>query len=208
MDPDDFPNLDPELRGLIALLPDTTDLFEDIAGAREMMRAFLPPGPIPGADLLDIAEGRTDGPGDGVRVRIYRPADAVGDLPGILYIHGGGFCIGDIDIEDGGAVQLANAVGAVVVSVDYRLAPEHPYPAGLEDCHAALCLLAGLPGVDPTRLAVHGQSAGGGLAAATALLARDRGGPSLCFQSLSIPELDDRLETPSMTAFTATPMWS
>ncbi|MGO4258283.1 alpha/beta hydrolase [Marmoricola sp. RAF53] len=220
MDPDVFPNLDPELRDLVALLPDTTTAFEDVVGARELMRSFLPPGPVPGAERLEITEARTDGPGEGVRVRIYRPhnedrdehrdedRDAAGDLPGILYIHGGGFCIGDVDIEDAGAVAVANAVGAVVVSVDYRLAPEHPYPAGLEDCHAALRLLAELPGVDPTRLAVHGQSAGGGLAAATALLARDRGGPALCFQSLGIPELDDRLETPSMRAFTATPMWS
>jgi len=103
---------------------------------------------------------------------------------------------------------LTSLVQCVVVNVDYRLAPEHPYPAGLEDCYTGLTYLAGLDGVDPTRLAVHGQSAGGGLAAATALLARDRGGPSLCFQALGIPELDDRLETPSMTAFTDTPMWA
>ena len=208
MDPDAFPTLDPELRGLVELLPDTTTAFEDVVAAREMFRALLPPGPTPGSERLEISESRTSGPGDGVRVKVYRPRGASGDLPGILYIHGGGFCIGDVDLEDAGAVQVANAVNAVVVSVDYRLAPEHPYPAGLEDCHAALCLLAGLPGVDPARIAVHGQSAGGGLAAATALLARDRGGPALRFQSLGIPELDDRLETPSMTAFTATPMWS
>src|SRR5205085_12677292 len=90
----------------------------------------------------------------------------------------------------------------------YRLAPEHPYPAGLEDSYTALQYLAALDGVDPARLAVHGQSAGGGLSAATALLARDRGGPALCFQALGIPELDDRLETPSMTAFPNTPMWA
>jgi acetyl esterase len=99
----------------------------------------------------------------------------------------------------------------VVVSVEYRLAPEDPFPAGLEDCYAALLWFAenaeGL-GVDPDRIAVAGQSAGGGLAAATALLARDRGGPALCFQLLEIPELDDRLETPSMTQFVDTPLWN
>jgi acetyl esterase/lipase len=91
-----------------------------------------------------------------------------------------------------------------VVSVDYRLAPEHPYPAGLDDCMRGLRYLAGLAGP----LAVHGQSAGGGLGAATVLRARDEGGPAIAFQSLGIPELDDRLETPSMQAFTSTPLWA
>jgi acetyl esterase/lipase len=95
-----------------------------------------------------------------------------------------------------------------VVSVEYRLAPEHPYPAGLEDCYAALQYLAALDIVDPARVGVHGQSAGGGLAAAVALVARDRGGPPLVVQSLGMPELDDRLDTPSMREFRNTPMWS
>jgi acetyl esterase/lipase len=126
----------------------------------------------------------------------------------LLYLHGGGYCLGSVEIEHAGAVQLAYALGAVVVSVEYRLAPEHPYPAGLEDCYASLCFLAALDGVDPARIGVHGQSAGGGLAAAVALLARDRGGPALAVQSLGMPALDDRLETPSMRAFVDTPMWS
>ena len=99
----------------------------------------------------------------------------------------------------------------MVVSVEYRLAPEHPFPAPLHDCYSALVFLASEAealGVDPDRLAVAGASAGGGLAAGTALFARDQGGPSLCFQMLQIPELDDRLETPSMQAFTETPMWN
>ncbi|MFL6062915.1 MAG: alpha/beta hydrolase [Marmoricola sp.] len=204
MDVSAFPNLDPQLRPLVELLPDTTTAFDDIPAAREMFRTWLPQGPVPGEEHLEITEEVVDG----VPVRIYRPLGDTDDLPGILYLHGGGFCIGDIDTEHGGAVIVANAVDAVVLNVDYRLAPEHPYPAGLEDCYAALQHLAGLDGVDPSRLAVHGQSAGGGLAAATALLARDRGGPALAFQSLGIPELDDRLETPSMRAFTSTPMWS
>jgi acetyl esterase/lipase len=97
------------------------------------------------------------------------------------------------------------------VSVEYRLAPEHPFPAGVEDCYAALSWTAANAaalGVDARRIAVAGQSAGGGLAAATALLARDRGGPALCFQLLEIPELDDRLDTPSMLAFDDTPLWN
>lgn len=204
MDPDAFPTLDPELRAIVELLPDTSGAFDDIAAARAMFDEWLPAGPVPGEEDLEIADEVVDG----VPLRSYRPRGITGDLPGILYLHGGGFCIGSIETEHAGAVGLANAIGAVVVSVGYRLAPEHPYPAGLEDCYTGLKRLAALDGVDPTRLAVHGQSAGGGLAAATALLARDRGGPALRIQSLGIPELDDRLETPSMVAFTDTPMWS
>jgi acetyl esterase len=204
MDVSKFPSLDPEFHPIVELLPDTTAAFDDIPAARAMFESFLPPGPVPGEERVEVRDEIVDG----ASVKTYRPVGVTGDLPGILYIHGGGFCIGSAELEHGGAVALANAVQAVVVNVDYRLAPEHPYPAGLEDCYAALRHLAGLEGVDPTRLAVHGQSAGGGLAAATALLARDRGGPALAFQALGIPELDDRLDTPSMTAFTDTPMWS
>jgi acetyl esterase len=99
----------------------------------------------------------------------------------------------------------------VVVSVEYRLAPEDPFPAGLEDCYAALVWLhesAAELGVDGDRIAVVGRSAGGGLAAALALVTRDRHGPALCFQCLAIPELDDRLDTPSMQAFVDTPLWN
>lgn len=204
MDVSRFPTLDPELRPMVELLPDTGDAFDDIEAARSMFDAWLPAGPVPGEDSVETRDEVVDG----VRVRVYRPRGVEVDLPGLLYLHGGGFCIGSIETEHAAAVGLANALQAVVVNVDYRLAPEHPYPAGLEDCYTALTHLAGLDGVDRTRLAVHGQSAGGGLSAATALLARDRGGPALCFQALGIPELDDRLETPSMVAFTNTPMWA
>jgi acetyl esterase/lipase len=126
-------------------------------------------------------------------------------------IHGGGFVIGSIDAEHAGAALTAIDTGAVVVSVEYRLAPEHPYPAGLDDCYAALCFVhaeADALGVDPARVALVGASAGGGLAAATALVARDRGGPPVCFQLLAIPELDDRLATPSMERFVDSPLWN
>ena len=106
---------------------------------------------------------------------------------------------------------MAADLEAVVCSVEYRLAPEHPYPAAIEDCYAALAWFsanAAELGVDPDRIAISGQSAGGGLAAGTALLARDRGGPALCFQLLDIPELDHRLATPSMTQFVDTPLWN
>jgi acetyl esterase/lipase len=118
--------------------------------------------------------------------------------------------LGTIESEHAGAVLMARAVGAVVVSVDYRLAPEHPFPAGLDDCYDSLTWMRDAGDeldVDLDRIAVFGNSAGGGLAAAVALAARDRGGPSLCFQYLGIPELDDRLETVSMQTFVDTPMW-
>ena len=129
----------------------------------------------------------------------------------MLLIHGGGFVLGSVEGEHARAATTAIHTGAVVVSVEYRLAPEHPFPAGLHDCYSALVFLArsaGDLGVDGARVALVGSSAGGGLAAATALLARDRGGPGVCFQMLHIPELDDRLDTPSMREFVDSPMWN
>lgn len=198
MDATKFPTLDPELAPVLALLPDMTDGLADVDSARAMLKTVIPTGPVPGEELLDIADVEHAG----TRLRVYRPR--TGTTRGVLYLHGGGFCLGDLDSEHGGAVQIANEVDAVVVSVDYRLAPEHPYPAGLDDCLRGLHYLAELAGP----IAVHGQSAGGGLAAATVLRARDEGGPAIAFQSLGMPELDDRLETPSMQAFVDTPLWA
>ena len=163
---------------------------------------------------LDIEDRVIPGPpGDpDVTVRVYSPRPRATDVvPAILYIHGGGFVIGSIDSEHVGAARIAQELGVVVVSVEYRLAPEHPFPAAIEDCYAALVWLhtnASELGVDTTRVAINGGSAGGGLAACLALVARDRGGPAICFQYLGIPELDDRLDTPSMQRFHDTPMWS
>lgn len=198
MDAAAFPTLDPELAAVVELLPDMTAAMDDLAGSRAMLKELIPGGPVEGEDLLDISDVEHEG----ARLRVYRPR--TGTDVGVLYLHGGGFCLGDVDTEHAGAVQVANTCDAVVVSVDYRLAPEHPYPAGLDDCMAGLRYLGGLVG----RVAVHGQSAGGGLAAAVALKARDAGGPRVAFQSLLMPELDDRLETPSMQDFVDTPMWS
>lgn len=202
---------DPELAAVIPAIPAVT--ISDLAAARA------------GLDELSAQAGAnvdTSGvviedrvvPGSGghsIPVRVYAPTERDGRLPGILYIHGGGFALGSVDTEHAGAVMLARSVGAVVVSVDYRLAPEHPFPAGLDDCYDTLTWMrdgADQFEVDLDRLAVFGNSAGGGLAAAVALLSRDRGGPSLCFQYLGIPELDDRLETVSMQTFVDTPMWN
>ena len=197
---------DPELAPLVPLLPDLD--VTDPAAARATLAAmqagrppFVPP---PGVTV----EHRTVGPG--VPVVVSRP-EATGPLPALLYAHGGGFVTGSAATDLASPAGLAADAGAVVVSVDYRLAPEHPFPAAFDDCWAALCWLvdsAGALGVDPARVAVGGISAGAGLAAGLALAARDRGGPALCFQLLDIPVLDDRLGTPSMRAFSDTPLWS
>jgi acetyl esterase/lipase len=160
-----------------------------------------------------LAERLIPGPADApeLAIRIYSPEDLSAQVPGLLHIHGGGFVIGSLDSERGTCLALCRHLGIVVVSVNYRLAPETPYPGGLEDCYAALQWLhdnGAALNLDAGRLGVFGLSAGGGLAAATALLARDRGGPRICFQYLGIPELDDRLATPSMHQFTDTPMWN
>lgn len=147
-----------------------------------------------------------------VPLRIYTPAAAArGARPCVYEIHGGGFMFGTLDMMDPWCESIAAALDAVVVSVDYRLAPEHPFPAGIDDCHAGLRWTADHVaelGIDPARIAIAGQSAGGGLAAGLALKARDEGGPAICFQLLEIPELDDRLDTPSMLAFQDTPFWN
>lgn len=141
--------------------------------------------------------------GESVRVRTYRPRDEPSaPRPAILYIHGGGLNHGSIETDERQAAPLTQVVtdGAVVVSVGYRLAPEHSHPTPVEDCYAALIWLwnnASRLRIDRERIAVYGGSAGGGLAAALALLARDRKRPQIAFQVLLYPMLDDRNETPS-----------
>jgi acetyl esterase/lipase len=206
--------LDPELAAVLEWLPHI-ELDDPVAARRafdQALEAIVVE--IPGIERLTVEDrtvpGRNGGPD--VRVRVYRPAAATRTaVPGVVMIHGGGFVVGSIDAEHAGAAAIAIDTGGVVVSVDYRLAPEHAYPAALDDCYAALCWLhdeAAALHVDPARVALAGASAGGGLAAATALYARDQGGPAVCFQLLQIPELDDRLETPSMQRFVDSPLWN
>ena len=135
-----------------------------------------------------------------VRVLVYRPKDAEGTLPLVLEMHGGAFVRFNAESFPAGSARIA-MLGAVVVSVDYRLAPEHPFPAGAEDCYAALGWAVKELNVDLDRVVVTGGSAGGALAAALTLMARDRGGPTITFQALNIPVLDDRLDTASMRQY-------
>jgi acetyl esterase/lipase len=206
--------IDPELTFVL-------DLFsardpDDIEGSRAAMREMVAPmNANVDTSGLAITDHEVPGP-DGappVPVRVYAPSGAAPATgrAALLDIHGGGFVVGSMEMEHAFAAHAARALDAVIVAVEYRLAPEHPFPAGLEDCYAALSWMhreAAALGIDPQRVGVGGQSAGGGLSAATALLARDRGGPALCFQFLGIPELDHRLETTSMRTFVDTPVWT
>src|SRR5689334_18049159 len=149
-------------------------------------------------------EDRTiDGPAGPIPIRIYRPpTDNQTTPPVVVFLHGGGWCVGDLDTYDGDARNHAVGAEAVVVSVDYRLAPEHPYPAAVEDAWAAtqwVAAHAGELGVDPDRIAVAGDSAGGNLSAVVALLARDAGGPAIRFQLLWYPATTWDTSLPSFT---------
>jgi acetyl esterase len=200
---------DPEIAAVVPMLP-TVDSTDPVA-----MRAFLSEMiaqlPAPDTTGVQFDDRRIPGgPGDPeVAIRIYRPAERSG--PAAVYsVHGGGFIAGDLDTEHALNIRLARELGVVIVAVDYRLAPETPFPGPLEDVYTGLMWTAEHAdelGIDPQRIAIHGTSAGGGLCAALALLARDRKGPHIAFQFLAVPELDDRLTTASMTAFTDTPLW-
>jgi acetyl esterase/lipase len=192
--------LDPELKGPIKMMltqmPPTN--FKNLPAARSaskkmwaVMKTQIPV--IPGV----ITEDRTiPGPkgSPNVIIRIYRPEKKSVLLPALLWIHGGGYMLGDIDQEDLTSKQFTLAGECVVVSVEYRLAPEHPYPAPLEDCYAALKWLSAHAGelkVDRSRIAIGGGSAGGGLAAGLAIMARDRNEVKTVFQLLVYPMIND-----------------
>jgi acetyl esterase/lipase len=155
----------------------------------------------PGVELADETAAGADGP---VPVRVYRPHGArSGPLPLVVNFHGGGWTIGSLDMADWLCSNVAVALPAVVVSVDYRLAPQHRWPIAAEDCYAALVDVAGRAGelgADPDRLAVMGDSAGGNLAAVVSLMSRDRSGPAIGFQGLLYPATDLTLGSPSIEA--------
>ena len=187
------------LTGVVPARGGTGDVDERRAALALIGGSVAPP---PGAYDVEHEDRVVPGPDDApaLRVRVYRPARATGDLPVILHVHGGGMWLGDLESEHDLCRRLSEAVGAVVVSVDYRLAPESPYPAAADDCYAALRWVTGSArelGVDAARLAVFGGSAGGGLAIATALRARDLGGPAIRLLMAVYPMVDDRHETPS-----------
>jgi acetyl esterase len=205
-------NIDPQLATVLEFLPSLQ--LENPVQARAALEELTA---LMGGDVnesgVEIEDRSIPCPNGGpeIPVRIYKPEGLTQTTAGLLYIHGGGFVLGNLESEHAGAAGLCRALGIVVLSTDYRKAPENPYPAGLEDCYTSLQWFhanADSLQVDATRIGVRGGSAGGGLTASLALLARDRGGPAICFQFLGIPELDDRLTTVSMTEFTDTPLWN
>jgi len=186
--------LDPKCRILLDLLvpPGARGLHEmEVGEAREMMVRLsrLRSGGEPVARLEDLA---IPGPHGDIPVRVYAPEGA-GPLPVLVYFHGGGWVIGSIETHDGTCRTLARLAGCIVVSVGYRLAPEHKFPIPLDDCVAAVGWVAGNAvsiGGDPTRIAVGGDSAGGNLATAVCLRVRDEAGPQLAHQILVYPATD------------------
>jgi acetyl esterase/lipase len=201
--------IDPELAGGPEALAPLAAALRDLPVAE--VQALVAAGardPVPADDGVVVHEDVTLPPGpDGHRltVRIYRPRGTGPDSanrggPALYYLHSGGMILGDLDSEDQVPRRLAARLGVVAVSAGYRLAPDHPDPVPVQDAYRGLCWLheqaAGLS-VDPGRIGLVGSSAGGGLAAGVALLARDRGGPRAAFQALAYPMLDDRNQTSS-----------
>ncbi len=205
--------LDPEIAKGIALFPplDLSDVHAARAIRARMREAANIPRPTD--DRITEVEKiipRLDCEST-FPIRIYAPKERKGLFPGLVFFHGGGFVMGDLESTHPRCLRLSSDGNAVVVSVDYRLAPEHPFPAGIEDCYTALQWTADHAeaiGVDPQKLAVGGVSAGGCLAAGVALMARDREGPSIGFQLLIYPVLDDRLSTNSMHNGGDFPIWN
>jgi acetyl esterase len=204
-------DIDPTFKTLLDAFPLTFRVSDGVEVARERIKLLkAPPQLLPDLRI----ENRKIGYGEltDIPVRIYWPpteTDADQPLPVVVFYHGGGFCVGDLDTHDGVARAHAVSAEAIVVSVDYRLAPEHPFPAGINDGWAALQWVgenAAALGGDPDRMAVAGDSAGGNFAAVMALLARDNGGPALRFQLLWYPTVTADMSLPSFTENASAPV--
>ncbi len=166
--------------------------LHQMSAAEARARAMPPDLAGPEQPVHAVENRRIPGDGGLIPVRIYRPS-AASPLPALVFFHGGGFVIGTLDSSDRVCRALANGSGCVVISVDYRLAPEHPFPAAADDAFAATAWVSSHAadlGIDPTLIAVGGESAGGNLAAVVALRARDAGGPAIAFQLLVYPQVD------------------
>jgi len=193
--------LDPQAKALLDAMPPMPDFdtipLELLRQGMAAQNALAPDAePVPVAKVENRA---IPGPAGEIPLRIYTP-EGSGPFPVLVYFHGGGFVLCDLDTHDGTCRSLARAAEVVVVSVDYRLAPEHRFPAGPEDCYAATQWAAAHAaeiGGDASRLAIGGDSAGGNLTAVVALMARDRGGPKLGFQLLIYPVTNFDFETVS-----------
>ena len=194
---EDLACVDVELRGFLEKVPPLKLDEERLARSRGFVEKAAGVQESPYEDSLDITEihvHRTGGEG-AVRVVSYRPKLATANLPVVLHAHGGGYVMGLPEMAHADNCEMAHVLQCAVYSVDYRLAPEHPYPAAIQDMYSVLLWLhaeADKLGVVRERIGIKGESAGGGLAAAVALYSRDHGGPRLAFQHLFYPMLDDR----------------
>jgi len=213
--PIDIPaRIDEEHRPIFEGMPRPQRDWSDIPGTRARMaemRAALPQPVLP--DNVTLEDHMVPGPaGDpDVLVRLYRPEGLPQPAGALYWIHGGGMVMGNVEMNDPYCANIADKLGVLVASVEYRLAPEHPFPAPLEDCYAGLAWLWQSReefGIDAARIAIGGASAGGGLAAGVALAARDRGEIPLCYQLLVYPMLDDRNETRSSYAVRDQRTWN
>ena len=189
--------VDPELAPLLDVMPPIGVNAATLAAIRQSIVATTEPKVAPSDEHIERliwTAPRMGAEGD-VRVIVYKPRKLIAPIPLLLHLHGGGFVFGTADMSDPSHRAWAESASCIVASVDYRLAPETRYPGALDDCFAALKWVyanAVRLGVDPARIAIHGESSGGGLAAALALRARDEGGPPIAFQLLIYPMLDDR----------------
>lgn len=210
--------LDPELAAPLETWLNATNggiNLHDIPAARKTMDELAAvqlarAQPIEGVNTQDRQAPGPQGAPE-VFVRVYQPTDRPATLPALLWIHGGGYVLGSVERDDLLAKHLARVGQCVVASVEYRLAPEHPFPAPVEDCYAALKWLSAHSaelGVNKARIAIGGASAGGGLAAGLALLARDRAEVEVAFQLLIYPMIDDRNIAPASETITDTFVWS
>lgn len=206
--------LDDIHRSVLEVLPPDLLELSDIARTRLGLDALLGALPAPempaGVTVGDVHVPGVDGDPD-VMVRLYRPAELAAGAPALYWIHGGGMVLGSVDMNDADCAARADEFGCLVASVEYRLAPEHPFPAPMNDCYAGLSWLAsnaGDLGIDADRIAIGGASAGGGLAAGLALMARDLGGPSISYQLLVYPMLDHRNATASSHVIADTRVWN
>jgi acetyl esterase len=184
------------LKDALAHIPETKTL----EGHRDYHEKRATAFPMPAPDGVETRDRLMHAPGRMIPYRLYRPKEREERLPLVLYLHGGGFIAGSIATHDLYGYGIAESAGVAVVSIAYRLAPENPYPAAIEDCHFALqwCIdQAELLGIDPERIAVAGDSAGGALTASLALLLRERGGPRIRLQCLICAALDSHVPVPA-----------
>ena len=194
--------LRPELKPYLTAKPGLTITLETLPALREAMT--LKPESLPKNDRVNV---RNEIIGSNLRVRVYTPKTAMKEYPALLWIHGGGHIMGSPEGNEDLSLRIADELGMIVVAPAYRLTPEHPYPADVEDCYAALVWMTENLPVRKDRVAVAGQSAGGGLTAAVVLLARDKGGPAIHFQMPLYPMLDYRNVTPSSHQMTDHRAW-